>query len=312
MYENYLVYNFDQHLAASSTFRLEILASSSPNHTIASKFRLMDSTSLRLTGSFDRESLWERGECEMDEQTAGDVCTLHVKVALYNNESTLVNLFILPVAVLDVNDQRPKFKSNVYRVNVSENLAARTIIPLEMPVDLDSDKFNVKECHLIANQSAESLFEVMFSPVAKSLSLAVNGPLDRENMSSYALILVCADGRFKARAQLVLDVLDANDNIPVLRSAKLNVSVAENTLRDKLVQIEAYDLDDAKSPNGVLVFSLPNELNSNELRQIFQIDANSGWLSLRQALDYEKAKRHLLKVKVEDKGPNSVPVYAEV
>jgi hypothetical protein len=188
-----------------------------------------------------------------------------------------------------------------------------------MPIDLDSEKFNVRECHLVtgSNQTTTTndyQFDVFFSQTAKSLHLFVNSPLDRENKSSYVLTLVCSDGRFKARAQLILEVLDANDNMPVVKEPKLNVSMAENMMpeQQRLIRVEAWDLDDEKSPNGKLVYSLPAELNSAEIRRLFDVENDSGWINLKEPLDYERARKHVIKVKVEDMGVNSVPAYAEV
>ena len=63
------------------------------------------------------------------------------------------------------------------------------------------------------------------------------------------------------------------------------------------------------------MYSLPFELNSYEvINELFTIDSVNGTLSVRSnaQLDYEKRSKYNLKVKVQDKGANSVPLYGEV
>ena len=318
-------------LINTKTHRLQILAKDSkldstltpsPNSlNLINKFYI-DPTELSLNtnSKFDREQLLNENNCDFidsdsdpSETSAKSDCLIKLKIAAYDQYNNLAKLFILPIYINDINDWAPKFKHEVYRVNISENLSARTVIPIEAPLDLDSARFGVQYC-TIENDSSNGVFEAVYNINSKRLFLIVNSPLDREAQPQHSLVLMCSDNNTNSRTSLTVEVVDANDNVPKFKHAQkqLNVSIEENTNSESLIQIEATDDDDSSSPNGQLVYSLPLELNSEEVLAFFYINESNGVIGLRQPLDYEKKKKYALKIKVEDKGPNSVPIYTDV
>lgn len=322
-YTNFVLFNFSSYLTLNGErlFKVELLSTTDGSYgfnNATGRFRLSGSL-LTVNGAFDREALFDQGLCDTNadyDTAAVGSCLLNLKIALYPLDSmSLVSLFLLPVYVHDVNDNRPKFlktdPDGVLHLTVSENMPSRTSLPLEAPVDADSDKYSVNECHIVPNdddQSAPSLFDVYYTRPSRSLQLIINAPLDRENRSRYSINLLCSDGRFKTKQTIHLTVLDVNDNIPYLVVSQYNLTVPENTPQSNLIKIEAFDLDDASGPNGRLTYALTNTHDG-----LFRIDPATGWISLTgEGLDYERVKRVSLRVKVEDTGLNSIPVYADV
>lgn len=236
----------------------------------------LNKSTLYTNGTFDRESL-----CNSEE------CSITIKIASYDEKNNLEKIFNLPIFIQDVNDCRPEFKNQFYQVNISENLSSRTVLPLEPPSDLDSSRYSIQNCSISNNSN---LFDISFNKQHKSLYLIVNSPLDRENRSNYKLSLVCSDGTAEASTELIINVLDANDNIPYFKQDKFNISIEENRIFENLLQIKAFDLDDPQGPNGQLIYSLPLELNSLEINNTFSIDESTGILGLKRELDFEKRK----------------------
>jgi hypothetical protein len=284
------------------------------DHHFAKRFILNQSNlNLFLNGKIDREYLVLNNEC--DDTSENYECLINLKLACYDMNNNLKNIFILPINLSDINDNKPLFKNDTYYLNISENLLTRTIFPLESPIDLDSTRNGVKNCSLLDLSSSEiNIFEANYNSNNQRLFLILKSPLDREDKSSYVLKLTCTDGNNNASTKLIINVLDANDNIPVFKyeNKQLNISVYENELNDELTKIEAYDNDDPNCPNGQLSYTFPIDMNSEEILDSFKINESNGIISLHNTLDYEKRKKYLLKVKVQDLGPNSVPIYTDV
>ena len=79
-------------------------------------------------------------------------------------------------------------------------------------------------------------------------------------------------------------------------------SIYENEIAKRFLQIRATDLDSGL--NGQLEYSIDGS-NGELVQSLFEIDANLGWLSLRQSLDYEKKPLYDLIIKVNDMNYNS-------
>ena len=301
----------------SSIKRLQLMIGSVEANSSTGQMFYINETDMSLSTnhSFDRELLIKTGKCEHDKPND---CIIKLKIAGYDERQQLVKMFLQSVQINDVNDNVPMFRQSVYQVNVSENLLQKTFIPLEPPIDYDAPKNGIQSCHIY--NSSNILFNAFYNKFTMRLFLVVNEPLDRENSSSFNLILSCTDGLNSTEAELIVNVLDANDNTPYFNQKLFNASIFENEgvqpaneIRYRhLIQIQAFDKDDTNSPNGRLVYSLPVELNFN-YENLFQIESRTGWLSVNQnELDYEKQKYYLLKVKVTDSGPNPNAAYTDV
>lgn len=307
---------------SSTNNKAAVLVGDSP---LISKFAISDGYTLYTSSRFDREELLASGQCDKpvkgvdvnETDVAVSDCMFKLKVALYDDHNNLISFFIVPVFIEDINDNTPSFKSSTIRVGVSENLVSQFVTPLESPIDRDSDKYSVQNCTLLYNVNTikyKSLFDVKYDRANHNLNLIVSSPLDFESTSEYKLELSCFDGHNEAVIDLIVNVIDANDNMPFFKRDVYRLTVEEDKLIENLVEIEADDLDDPNGPNGQLLFTLPCELNTQDACQnLFFINESTGVLGLKKPLDYEKTKSYLLKVKVQDRGSaNSVSIYANV
>ncbi|XP_030621432.1 protocadherin Fat 1 [Chanos chanos] len=211
----------------------------------------------------------------------------------------------LEIKVLDVNDNSPQFLQDGYTVNINENTAVGTdIIQLEA-TDKDLGINGVVRYKLLTETDKFIIDE-------ETGIVTVNGPLDREVIPFYSLI-VAAQDMATEEPQMVSTVLltitleDDNDNAPVFIPLYYHIKVREDIPVGTLVLwLEAYDPDLGQS--GQVRYSLTDDGDG-----VFQVDKTSGAVYLSAALDYESRQVYNLTVKVKDKGkPNSLSSTAVV
>uniref|UniRef100_A0A6G1SNR1 Protein dachsous n=1 Tax=Aceria tosichella TaxID=561515 RepID=A0A6G1SNR1_9ACAR len=98
------------------------------------------------------------------------------------------------------------------------------------------------------------------------IDLEASDPLDRENQSSYQLVVEAIDGgqpRLTGQLTVTVNVLDINDNDPVFQSKYYETSINENATRPSFVQrVMAYDAD--LDFNGQLSYYLKRHVSSSQ------------------------------------------------
>ena len=124
--------------------------------------------------------------------------------------------------------------------------------------------------------------------------------MDYETAKSHDVYLIAEDNgkpvSLRTVKNLVVNVLDENDNSPKCGENMFLASVSENELVESFLQIKAVDAD-GYGPNSALQYSIITELSDVDK---FSVDQYSGWLSLREALDFERKASYDLVVEVKD------------
>jgi len=129
--------------------------------------------------------------------------------------------------------------------------------------------------------------------------LSQNGVYDYEAVPSYLIHVIGSvtyDGvTYATTTSVYIKINDVNDESPVF-TGSVSVSIPEDTLVGTAVlTVTATDSDAPGSPNSQLVYSLSG---SNK----FAVDANTGVISLLQAVDYESERLHRVNVTAYDRG----------
>ncbi|XP_076729999.1 protocadherin gamma-C5 isoform X21 [Maylandia zebra] len=225
-------------------------------------------------------------------------CVLPLQIVTENP----LQLHRIEIEVRDINDNSPVFITEEKYLKIAESTATGIRFPLDIAQDQDVGSNSVKSYTLSKNEC--------FSLKLKELSgdrqvpeLVLEKPLDREKQSVHQLLLTALDGGNPVKTgttKIVVTVLDINDNVPVFKKALYNVSVHENIVSGSvLVKVEAADADEGV--NGAIQYAFA-EHTSESLLSVFQLNPDTGEISLIGPLDYESNAVHELRITAKDKG----------
>ncbi|NXH17451.1 PCD16 protein, partial [Bucco capensis] len=207
------------------------------------------------------------------------------------------------IQVNDINDHAPAFPKEHSTFQIPEHTPIGSRFPLDPAFDADSGLLNTQG-YVIKGGNVGQAFrlETRRGPNGVLyLDLVVSSILDRENRSSYSLLLEAYDGGSPARStQMTLDVSiqDINDNAPSFNQSRYHTLISENLKPgSSILQVFASDADEGD--NGDVVYEINRRQSDPD--QYFTIDSRTGVIKLNKGLDYEVRKVHELVVQARDK-----------
>ncbi|XP_077387710.1 protocadherin gamma-A4-like isoform X38 [Festucalex cinctus] len=155
------------------------------------------------------------------------------------------------ITVLDANDNAPVFSQTVYKASLPENSPLDTLVITLSATDPD-DGINGDVFYGFDHVDDHQVFSL--SP--KTGEVKVAGSIDYERDSSYEMQISAKDGLGLASyATLIIEIIDTNDNTPVIYVKSLSNSVAENVSPGTEVGIiNVQDRDSEK--NGLVHCSI--------------------------------------------------------
>ncbi|PKK19791.1 protocadherin-16-like [Columba livia] len=235
----------------------------------------------------DREQL-----CESVQQ-----CVLRCEVIVEGK----MNIYGIEVEIMDVNDNSPSFREVEKELRMSETTAPGSRFPLTEAHDPDSGPNSVQSYELSGDEHFS--LAIQTGPGGDQRpELVLAKALDREEAAFHELMLRASDGGEPAQtgtARIRVAVLDANDNAPVFSQAEYTVRVPEDVpVGSTLVTVTATDPDEGL--NGHMKFSLQKV--SVKASLIFQLDAETGEITLVKSLDFEESDSYEMEVQAEDGG----------
>lgn len=191
------------------------------------------------------------------------------------------------VVIMDENDNRPRFDSNLpvpLNIMVNENDASDTlncqdtVLDTLQATDIDNGT-NGTVTYKVAEGEGDDVFAVK-SPDHPCVRNLV--PMDREVSTTYQFVLVAMDGGtppLTSNITVIFTLLDINDNPPVFLNDTTEIGVLENTTNGTVIgRFIASDVDMETHP-------LRYELMSDSAP--FQINSETGEVSLTSSLDAE-------------------------
>ncbi|XP_030224153.1 protocadherin-12 isoform X2 [Gadus morhua] len=239
-----------------------------------------------------------------------DLCELGFSV-LYKKGGAM-DFLRVRVEVMDLNDHSPAFPEELQEVEISETASLQMRIPLDRAVDPDAGPNGLQTYSLSDNQ--HFALEVRVGPGgSKQAELVVIKELDREAQATFELTLTAWDKGVPPRSgttRVRVNILDSNDNSPVFEDCKPVVELAENTVHGTIVvNVKATDPD--QGANGEVEYSLSKHAPP-EVQKLFDVDQETGSVTLKGPLDYEARRSFEVDIQARDRGPNAIPSHCKL
>ncbi|XP_025904510.1 protocadherin gamma-A4-like [Nothoprocta perdicaria] len=161
------------------------------------------------------------------------------------------------VVVLDANDNAPVFSQAVYTVHVREDVPIGSRLLTVNATDADEDT-NAEVTYSLRRMpgGASRLFQV--NPRTGDITTA--GTLDYEEVSLYELEVQAKDGGdLLARAKVLVNLMDVNDNVPEIIVTSVVSSVFEDSPSGTIIALLKVK-DEDSGAGGKVTMSLPDTL----------------------------------------------------
>ncbi|XP_035170544.1 protocadherin beta-1-like, partial [Oxyura jamaicensis] len=219
--------------------------------------------------------------------------------------------FRAEVSLTDINDHAPVFLNKEIILKISETTKPKARFLLESAQDPDVGNNSVQH-YSISSNGYFHIYNRQRSDGRRHAELVLDRELDREKQAAVAFSITAVDGGSPPRsgtAVIRVVVLDANDNIPVFTQSLYKVRILENSSEDTLVAVVSVkDLD--LGMNGEIAYSVVQ--NSEDNRETFKINPETGQIRLKKTLDYEETKTYEIDVQATDGGGLSANCKVEV
>ncbi|XP_030648026.1 protocadherin beta-16-like [Chanos chanos] len=171
---------------------------------------------------------------------------------------------VIHVKVLDANDNAPVFSKNVYKISVPENSPVGTLLLTVSATDAD-EGVNGEVTYEFGHISRD--VSKLFTLDSKTGNVALNGTLDFERKSSYELGIKAKDGLGLASfASVIVEIVDVNDNAPVIHLKSLNNPIPENALPGTevaIINVQDKDSEENQQIRCAIHGNVPFKLNSS-------------------------------------------------
>ncbi|XP_060935987.1 protocadherin-19 isoform X2 [Limanda limanda] len=206
----------------------------------------------------------------------------------------------LNIKVIDSNDNNPVFDESVYTVNVMENSPINTLV-----IDLnatDPDEGPNGEIVYTFNSYVTEKTRDAFKIDPRTGIITVNGILDYEATQIYEIDIQAKDlgpNSIPAHCKVTVNVMDTNDNPPVINLLSLNtemVEVSENAQRGYVIALVRVSDKDSGANGKVqcrLQGNVPFRLQEYESFSTILVDGR---------LDREQKDTYNLTIQAEDSG----------
>lgn len=194
--------------------------------------------------------------------------------------------------ITEANNYSPRFNSNRFQKQISEDVAEGYLIDTITATDSDQGLNGEIGYYITAGNDAE-----LFSINVTDGALLVKSKLDYETKTSYNITITARDKALFSKEvsrDYEIILLDVNDNKPVFDKDYYDAYIKENSEPNAAVfRVSASDADTLYS-NTEICYSLVGDLNS---KTFFTINQKSGDISSSNTMfDYEQRALYTLLV----------------
>ncbi|XP_063353636.1 protocadherin gamma-A11-like isoform X31 [Pelmatolapia mariae] len=202
------------------------------------------------------------------------------------------------VTVLDVNDNAPVFTKSVYKAAIAENSQKGTTVTTVSASD--ADKGTNGDVSYLVSATMDSVSDIF--TVNQNGEVILVGEVDFEKAKYYQIDIEAKDsGGLSDSSKVIVDVIDINDNEPVISILSKSDSIPENSPHNTvIVMFSVFDPD--SSNNG----QVNCRLNSNIPFTITAASNDFYSLVTDSDLDRERASECNITLTCSDEGVPSL------
>ncbi|XP_067104133.1 protocadherin alpha-4-like [Osmerus mordax] len=204
------------------------------------------------------------------------------------------------IEIVDLNDNAPEITVTSLLDTVKEDAKLGTAIALVSVLDKDGGENGIVHCHIVNNVPFK-----LETNYKNYYSLVVDGPLDRESVSQYNVIITVTDKGtppLSSTSIITVHVSDVNDNAPRFLEPVINIYVKENSPIDTVIKTVS-SIDDDVNENGQVSYSfVDNKSSSLPLSTMVNINSETGDIVSLQSFNYEELNTFQFKVQATDSG----------
>uniref|UniRef100_A0A8C2K6E7 Protocadherin 2 alpha b 5 n=1 Tax=Cyprinus carpio TaxID=7962 RepID=A0A8C2K6E7_CYPCA len=236
-------------------------------------------------------------------------CTVNVE-AVINNP---LKLYQIEINIVDVNDNSPSFSEKSQTLEIPETTTLPGVrFPLHHATDADVGKNSINTYKLSSNEYF-SLAVHKGGEQSVSAELVLQKALDREKQPVIQLTLTAVDGGTPSKTDtslIIIKVLDINDNAPAFSKPLYKATVFENVaIGTTIVVLNATDFDEGT--NSDILYSIIKR-DQNKILQIFEIDPNTGAITVKGNIDFEENNAFEIRAQASDKGQPPMSTHCKV
>ncbi|XP_033878037.3 protocadherin gamma-A8-like isoform X3 [Acipenser ruthenus] len=226
------------------------------------------------------------------EQKAGFSIILSAIDGGIPQRSGTININII---VMDANDNAPVFSKSVYKATLDENSPMNTLIIKINATDIDEGQFgDVTYSFRHLSDKARKLFNID----ANTGEIRVAGIIDFETEKAFELDIQAKDsGNLASHCKVLVEILDVNDNAPLISLKSLYSSITEDSLPGTMVALIGVS-DQDSGDNGQVQCSIQDNLPF----KLVLSGKNYYRLITDSALDRENDSEYNITVTATDKG----------
>ncbi|XP_053092836.1 protocadherin beta-15-like [Pangasianodon hypophthalmus] len=205
----------------------------------------------------------------------------------------------ITVSVMDVNDNAPVFNQPLYRASLSENSPKGTFVARVHASDRDKGT-NGDVVYSFSSSTGKALD--LFSIDANTGDITVNDDLDYEKTKQFQLTVEATDkGGLKDSCKVAIELIDVNDNVPVISVISFSNPVAEDSPPETVIaMLNVKDADSGK--NGQVKCSVTGHMPF----KIKPSTLNFYSLVTEQVLDRETTHAYNITITATDEGSPSL------
>ncbi|XP_071382519.1 protocadherin beta-16-like [Centroberyx affinis] len=222
-----------------------------------------------------------------------------VLTAVDGGEPQLSGTMLILITVLDANDNAPVFTQPVYKATVAENSPEGTVVTTVSASDADHGSHG-----RITYSIRNTLDDVrhMFEVNEESGEVRLIGNIDYEKARNYQINLRASDdGGLTDSCKVIVDIMDVNDNKPLIKVMSKSNVVSEDVKTNTVVTIINIQDPDADENGKVQCV-----INENIPFLIKSTASNFYSLLTDSDLDRERASEYNISVTCSDEGVPSL------